>query len=80
MIARNHCTSAPDADGHHRNIWLAFLVEGIASPGALADALSVSHEALRSLFGAGRCGWRGLTKLAKIHAGDESPDFSLRWA
>jgi hypothetical protein len=33
-----------------------------------------------ALFGAGRCGWRGLTKLAKINAGDDSPDFSLRWA
>jgi 3-hydroxyisobutyrate dehydrogenase len=63
------------------NTWLAFLVEGIAETASLADVLGVSHEALASALAGGPLG-AGLAaaKLAKIDAGDESPDFSLRWA
>jgi 3-hydroxyisobutyrate dehydrogenase len=63
------------------NTWLAFLVEGIAETAALADVLGVSHDALAGALAGGPLG-AGLAeaKLAKIDAGDYSPDFSLRWA
>lgn len=63
------------------NTWLAFLVEGIAETAALADALGVSHEVLADAIAGGPLG-AGLAaaKLAKIDAGDDSADFSLRWA
>jgi 3-hydroxyisobutyrate dehydrogenase len=63
------------------NSWLAFLIEGIAESAALADTLAVDHQALRNALEGGPLGRRfALIKLAKIDAGDESPDFSLRWA
>jgi 3-hydroxyisobutyrate dehydrogenase len=63
------------------NSWLAFLMEGIAESAALADVLNVSHDALReALHGSPLEAPVALMKLAKIDAGDESPDFSLRWA
>jgi 3-hydroxyisobutyrate dehydrogenase len=63
------------------NSWLAFLMEGIAESAALADVLNVSHDAVReALHGSPLEAPAALMKLAKIDAGDESPDFSLRWA
>jgi 3-hydroxyisobutyrate dehydrogenase len=63
------------------NSWLAFLMEGIAESAALADVLNVSHDAVReALRGSPLEAPAALVKLAKIDAGDESPDFSLRWA
>ena len=63
------------------NSWLAFLVEGLAESAALADSLGVSHDAVReALRGTPLEAPVSLMKLAKIDAGDESPDFSLRWA
>jgi 3-hydroxyisobutyrate dehydrogenase len=63
------------------NTWLAFLMEGIAESVALADTLGVDHRALReALEGGPLAAPAALAKLAKIDAGDESPDFSLRWA
>jgi 3-hydroxyisobutyrate dehydrogenase len=63
------------------NTWLAFLMEGIAESAALADSLGVDHQALRdALHGGPLEAPVALVKLAKIDAGDESPDFSLRWA
>jgi 3-hydroxyisobutyrate dehydrogenase len=63
------------------NSWLAFLMEGIAESVALADILGVSHDAIReALHGSPLDAPASLMKLAKIDAGDESPDFSLRWA
>jgi len=63
------------------NSWLAFLMEGIAESAALADVLNVSHDAVReALHGSPLDAPVALMKLAKIDAGDESPDFSLRWA
>jgi 3-hydroxyisobutyrate dehydrogenase len=63
------------------NTWLAFLVEGIAETASLADVLGVSHDALGRALAGGPLG-AGLAeaKLAKMDAGDDSPDFSLRWA
>ncbi len=63
------------------NTWLAFLVEGIAETAALADVLGVSHDALSSALAGGPLG-AGLAqaKLAKMDAGDVSPDFSPCWA
>jgi 3-hydroxyisobutyrate dehydrogenase len=63
------------------NTWLAFLVEGIAETAALADVLGVSHSSLSAVLAGGPLG-AGLAqaKLAKIDAGDESPEFALRWA
>jgi 3-hydroxyisobutyrate dehydrogenase len=63
------------------NTWLAFLVEGIAETGAVADVLGVSHSALSAVLAGGPLG-AGLaqSKLAKIDSGDESPEFALRWA
>jgi 3-hydroxyisobutyrate dehydrogenase len=63
------------------NTWLAFLMEGIAEAAALADWLGVDHRALRdALQGGPLDAPAAQAKLAKIDAGDESPDFSLRWA
>lgn len=63
------------------NTWLAFLMEGIAESVALADTIGVDHQALRdALQGSPVNAPVALLKLAKIDAGDESPDFSLRWA
>jgi 3-hydroxyisobutyrate dehydrogenase len=63
------------------NTWLAFLMEGIAESVALADTIGVDHQALRdALQGSPVNAPVALLKLAKISAGDESPDFSLRWA
>ena len=63
------------------NTWLAFLMEGIAESAALADSLGVDHQALRDALRGGPLEAPvALLKLAKIDAGDESPDFSLRWA
>jgi len=63
------------------NNWLAFLIEGMAESVALADVLGVSHDAIReALHGSPLEAPAALVKLAKIDAGDESPDFALRWA
>ena len=63
------------------NTWLAFLMEGIAESVALADALGVDHQALHdALTGSPLAAPAALVKLAKIDSGDESADFSLRWA
>ena len=63
------------------NTWLAFLMEGIAESVALADTIGVDHQALHdALQGSPVNAPVALLKLAKIDAGDESPDFSLRWA
>lgn len=63
------------------NTWLAFLMEGIAESVALADRLGVDHQALREAVQGGPLDAPvALAKLAKIDAGDETPDFSLRWA
>jgi 3-hydroxyisobutyrate dehydrogenase len=63
------------------NTWLAFLVEGIAESAALADVLGVDHGALlESLDGSPLAAPAAVAKLRKISAGDDSPDFSLRWA
>lgn len=63
------------------NSWLAFLMEGIAESVALADELGVDHAALAdALHGGPLEAPVALAKLAKIDAGDETPDFALRWA
>ncbi len=63
------------------NSWLAFLMEGIAESVALADTLGVDHAALAdALRGSTLEAPVALAKLAKIDAGDETPDFALRWA
>jgi putative intracellular protease/amidase len=63
------------------NTWLAFLMEGIAESVAMADTIGVDHQALRdALQGSPVNAPVALLKLAKIDTGDESPDFSLRWA
>jgi 3-hydroxyisobutyrate dehydrogenase len=63
------------------NSWLAFLMEGIAESVALADTLGVDHAVLAdALRGSSLESPFALAKLAKIDAGDETPDFALRWA
>lgn len=63
------------------NSWLAFLMEGIAEAAALADTLGVDHAVLAdALRGSSLEAPFALAKLAKIDAGDETPDFALRWA
>jgi 3-hydroxyisobutyrate dehydrogenase len=63
------------------NTWLAFLVEGIAETAALADTLGVSHDDMAGALAGGPLdATLALAKLAKIDSGDESADFSLRWA
>ena len=48
---------------------------------ALADRLGVDHRLIREAPHGGPLEAPvALAKLAKIDAGDESPDFSLRWA
>ena len=56
-------------------------MEGIAESVALADMIGVDHQALRdALQGSPVNAPVALLKLAKLDAGDESPDFLLRWA
>jgi len=63
------------------NSWLAFLMEGIAESAALADTLGLDHAVLAdALRGSPLEAPFALAKLAKIDAGDETPDFALRWA
>ena len=63
------------------NIWLAFLMEGIAESVALADTLDVDHLALRDvLLGSPLDVPAARAKFAKLDAGDESPEFALRLA
>jgi len=63
------------------NAWLAFLMEGIAESVALADELDVDHAELAdALHGSPLEAPVALAKLGKIDAGDETPDFALRWA
>ena len=63
------------------NSWLAFLMEGVAESVALADTLGVDHAAFAdALRGSTLEAPVALVKLAKIDAGDETPDFALRWA
>jgi 3-hydroxyisobutyrate dehydrogenase len=63
------------------NSWLAFLMEGIAESVALADTLGVDHLVLAdALRGSPLEAPAAQAKLAKIVAGDETPDFALRWA
>jgi 3-hydroxyisobutyrate dehydrogenase len=63
------------------NTWLAFLMEGIAESAALADTLDVDHHAFHdALQGSPLDAPAARAKLAKLDAGDEAPDFALRWA
>jgi len=66
----------PGAELWDRGMWLI-----PESSVALADALGVDRQALReALQGSALNAPVALAKLAKIDAGDETPDFSLRWA
>jgi 3-hydroxyisobutyrate dehydrogenase len=63
------------------NTWLAFEVQAAAEVAALADRLGVDHDTLRdAVTGGPLASAVAMTKLAKIAAGDYSPDFSLEWA
>ena len=63
------------------NTWLAFEIEATAEVAALSDRLGVTHTALRETVAGGPlASGVAMTKLAKMEAGDYSPDFSLEWA
>jgi 3-hydroxyisobutyrate dehydrogenase len=63
------------------NSWLVFLVEGAGEILALADSLGVDHGEVLDFLGTGNLSSPfALTKLRKMDAGDDSPDFSLQWA
>jgi 3-hydroxyisobutyrate dehydrogenase len=63
------------------NTWLAFEIEATAEVAALSDRLGVAHTALREAVAGGPlASGVAMTKLAKMEAGDYSPDFSLEWA
>lgn len=63
------------------NSWLFFLVEGAAETLAAADSLGVDRADVLDLLGGGRMGNAVAGgKAEKMSAGDDSPDFSLRWA
>lgn len=63
------------------NTWLAFEVEAAAEVAALTDRLGVAHAALREAVAGGTlASGVAMTKLAKMEAGDYSPDFPLEWA
>jgi 3-hydroxyisobutyrate dehydrogenase len=63
------------------NTWLSFEVEAAAEVSAIADRLGVSYQTLLDAVSGGPlASGVALTKLAKIEAGDYSPDFSLEWA
>src|SRR5260221_4794650 len=56
-------------------------MEGLAESAALADTVDVDHHALRdALQGSPLDAPAARAKFAKLDAGDESPDFALRWA
>ena len=63
------------------NAWLIFLIEGAAEVMALAGAIGVAEAAVLDLLSAGRLAApAAAAKARKMAAGDDSPDFSLRWA
>jgi 3-hydroxyisobutyrate dehydrogenase len=63
------------------NAWLFFLIEGAAEVLALADSVGVDRDAVLGLLAAGRLAApAAAAKARKMAAGDDSPDFSLRWA
>ncbi len=63
------------------NAWLIFLVEGAAEIMALAEAVGVDRGAVLDLLGNGRMASPvAAGKARKMAAGDDSPDFPLRWA
>jgi 3-hydroxyisobutyrate dehydrogenase len=63
------------------NAWLAFEIEAAAEAGALAERLGVPYKVLAdALTGGPLASATALTKLAKMHSGDYSADFSLEWA
>lgn len=63
------------------NAWLIFLVEGAAEIMALAEAVGVDRGAVLDLLGTGRMASPAAAgKARKMAAGDDSPDFPLRWA
>jgi 3-hydroxyisobutyrate dehydrogenase len=63
------------------NSWLAFLAEGMAESAALADRLGIGYGELRdALDGGPLAAPLAVAKLAKLTAGDYTPEFSLAWA
>ncbi len=63
------------------NAWLFFLIEGAAEVMALAEAVGVDRGAVLDLLSTGRMAAPvAAGKARKMDAGDDSPDFSLRWA
>lgn len=63
------------------NAWLIFLIEGAAEILALADAVGVDRAAVLDLLSTGRMASAvAAGKARKMDAGDDSPDFPLRWA
>lgn len=63
------------------NTWLAFEVEAAAEAAAVAAHLGVAPEALTEAADANPLASSlAMAKLAKIQAGDNSPDFALEWA
>lgn len=63
------------------NTWLIFLIEGAAEVMALADAVGVDRGAVLDMLGSGRMASPvAAAKAGKMAAGDDSPDFPLRWA
>ena len=63
------------------NVWLCFLIEGAAEVLALADSIGVDRAAVIDLFSTGRMSSvPAAGKARKMDSGDDSPDFSLRWA
>ena len=63
------------------NSWLVFLVEGAAEIMALADSLGVDHQQVLDFLSTGNLASpAAAAKLAKMDAGDDSPDFALQWA
>jgi 3-hydroxyisobutyrate dehydrogenase len=63
------------------NALLAFEIEAVAEIDALAQRLEVPYSDLvQTVAGGPLASAVEMTKLAKMEAGDHSPDFSLEWA
>jgi 3-hydroxyisobutyrate dehydrogenase len=63
------------------NTWLAFEVEAAAEAAALAAQLGIESGVLAdALDGSPLVSSLAAAKLAKMHAGDDRPEFSLGWA
>jgi 3-hydroxyisobutyrate dehydrogenase len=63
------------------NTWLAFEVEGAAEAAALADHLGIGSGVLvDALSDSPLVSPLAATKLRKIQASDDQPDFALGWA